>query len=72
MPTQDGHTEPDITINGRQLTFAECMTVRVAVSAFIMQIQDPKMREGLGERLAAGYEYHLTNVARAMIFLSPV
>ena len=32
-------TEPDITINGVRLTTAEAMTVRVALSAFAMDLK---------------------------------
>jgi len=62
-----GWVEPDITVNGRALTFAECMAVRVAIGSFLIGLSSDEMRRGLGEGLAAGYETHLVNVERAMM-----
>lgn len=69
MPTdkESGWTEPDITINGRTLTFAECMCVRVAVSSFRLSLSSQSMRQGIGSDLADGYDRHLVNVEHTMI-----
>lgn len=49
MRSPDGTmVEPDITINGAELTFAQSMTVRVAVSSFAIGLQDPEHVEALG------------------------
>ncbi len=62
-----GWVEPDIVINGRALTFAECMSLRVAVSNFRMSLSAPMMRAGLGERLAEGYDHHLAAIEQTML-----
>ncbi len=69
MPTdkESGMVEPDIIINGRALTFAECMSLRVAVSSFRIGLSAPSMRAGLGEGLAGGYDYHLARVEETML-----
>lgn len=36
-----GFAEPDITINGTALTFAQAMTLRVAIGQFLMGLQEP-------------------------------
>lgn len=62
-----GLVEPDIVINGRALTFAECMTVRVAVSSFRIWLSEPENREGLGEPLAGNYDHHAAAVEQTML-----
>lgn len=62
-----GLVEPDIVINGRALSFAECMAVRVAVTSFRISLTAPSMRAGLGEGLAAGYDFHLAMAEQAML-----
>lgn len=66
----DGITlsEADITINGKPLNFAQSMVVRVAVSSFLMELDDPDYRKGLGP-VADGYEARLQEV-QAMIIPS--
>lgn len=69
MPIDDdsGWVEPDILINGRALTFAECMAVRVAVSSFRITLTAFSVRQGLGEGLAKGYDHHLASVEQTML-----
>lgn len=69
MPSdvESGWVEPDIVINGRALTFAECMAVRVAVSSFRISLSAPSLREGLGTALADGYDRQLASVEQAML-----
>lgn len=62
-----GLTEPDIVINGRALTFAECMTVRVALSNFRIWLSDPESRAGIGEPLAGNYARHASTVVLTML-----
>jgi len=64
---ESGWVEPDIIVNGRALTFAECMAVRVAVSSFRMGLTSPAMRKGLGVGLADGYDHHLACVELLML-----
>lgn len=59
--------EPYITVNGRALSEAEAMSVRVAVSTTRMQMNDPEYAKGLGESLAQGYDRHLAAVEQMMI-----
>lgn len=61
-----GLVEPDILVNGRALTFAECMAVRVAIGSFRISLTAGSLRAGLGEMLADNYDYHLAVVERAM------
>jgi hypothetical protein len=63
---ETGWTEPTITINGRALTFAEAMTVRVAVSSFRMFVNEPSNRKGLGAELATNYDARLAAVESYM------
>lgn len=67
MPTdkESGMVEPDIIVNGRALAFAECMSVRVAVSSFRLSLTSQTMREGLGT-LATNYDHHLARVEASM------
>jgi len=61
-----GWTEPTITINGHELTFAQAMTVRVAISNFGLFLSDSAVRRQIGERLADGYREHIGTLERAM------
>ena len=63
---ESGWVEPDIIVNGRALTFAECMSVRVADSSMRISLAAPTLRAGLGE-LAANYDHHLANVELTMM-----
>jgi hypothetical protein len=69
MPTDDdsGWVEPDIIVNGRALSFAECMAVRVAIGNFRISLTSAAMRVGLGEGLADGYDRHLARVEQTML-----
>jgi hypothetical protein len=61
-----GWIEASVTINGRMLSFAEAVSLRVAVSAFRIQLEDPAFREGLGP-IAASYDAHLARIEQLMI-----
>ncbi|MGH9900213.1 MAG: hypothetical protein ACRD68_00045 [Pyrinomonadaceae bacterium] len=58
--------EPEIAIEGTALSVGQSMAVRVAVSSFLLELQDEEMARGLGEKLADGYRARLTEVARLM------
>jgi len=60
-----GWQEPTITINGFQLSFAEAMAVRVAVSSYRMWLSGQNRKE-IGERLADGYDHCLRAVEAHM------
>jgi hypothetical protein len=66
MASQSGWTEADITINGHMLTFAESMTVRVALTSFQMFVAEASNREALGA-VATGYQAQLRSIL-TMIF----
>jgi hypothetical protein len=55
MPEMDGMVEPEITINGASLNFAQAMTVRVALESFAMWIAElpDKERTGVMENYQA-------------------
>lgn len=40
--------EPRITVNGSPLTEAQAMTLRVALSGFLMDLEDPEFVAALG------------------------
>lgn len=60
--------EPEITINGVQLTSAQAMAVRIAVSSFDADCGDDKH----GKVMAAAYEARLNEVFRIMIGLPAI
>jgi hypothetical protein len=63
---ENGWVEADITINGTKLTFAQAMTVRVALSSFAMQLTDPTWQRDLGT-IATGYRAQL-DALHSLIF----
>jgi len=67
LDTESGWVEPDIVINGRALTFAECMTVRVAIGSFRLSLKSKGMRTGLGEPLVTNYDRHAASVEQTML-----
>jgi hypothetical protein len=66
-----GWVEPEIIVNGRALTFAEAMTVRVAVSTFRINLSDAAIRKGIGEPLATNYDTHAARVEQLMLVNQP-
>ena len=58
--------EATITINGTLLTQAQAMSLRVAVSSFRMELDDPEMMEGLGE-VGKLYDEQLIEVEQLLI-----
>lgn len=71
MPKLHGLVEADITINGQPLTFAQAMSLRVAVGSMRMSMTDPQTRAGVGEQLADNYDKHLQSVERMMLANQP-
>jgi hypothetical protein len=63
---ETGLVESDITINGTPLTFAQSMTLRVAVSGYAMLLDSPSMRAQLGA-LGDNYVVHLNAIVRLML-----
>ena len=61
-----GWTEPDITINGERLTFAQAMALRVAVTTFHIHLAAEGTPAELGEQLTAGYRARISEVEGLM------
>lgn len=53
--------EAKITIEGHELTMGQSMAIRVAVTSFLLQLQDPRFRRDLGS-IAWGYQQRLDEV----------
>jgi hypothetical protein len=64
---ETGWVEASVSINGESLSFAEAMSLRVAVSSFRMSVNDDATRRLLGENLADGYDTHLRKIELLMI-----
>jgi len=62
-----GWTEADIVINGHKLTFAESMTLRVAIGSFRIGLSDKHMREGIGEMLAHNYDKLAATIEKMLL-----
>jgi hypothetical protein len=60
------HIEPEIQINGITLTYAQAMSVRVAVTSFRWDLSDPEHRKSLG-RIGDLYDMHLAKVEELML-----
>lgn len=58
--------EPRITINGHELTEAQAMTLRVALSTFRLQLNDPDYLHDLGT-IGLSYRQHAQFVERMMV-----
>ena len=70
MPLRDpgsDTTEPDITIEGVQLSFGQSMALRVAATDFLMQMDDPETAGALGKHLTQGYRDRLSEILKLMI-----
>lgn len=61
-----GHSEPSITIEGRELSLAEAMSLRVAVGSLRISLHDPGFRAGLGP-IADAYDKHLERIEGLML-----
>ena len=55
-------SEPVITINGALLTAGQAMTVRVALSAFGLDLQDGLGNDKHGKAMTEGYQARLTEI----------
>jgi hypothetical protein len=64
-PNLQGLVEPEITINGQTLNFAQAMTVRVAIESFAMSIAAMSAREREG--IFDGYRARIDEI-REYIF----
>lgn len=65
---ETGWNEATIVVNGRELTFAESMSVRVAVGHFRMWLNNADTRAAVGVALTEGYNFHLRSVEEQMLF----
>jgi hypothetical protein len=59
--------EPEITIGGQRLTYAQAMTLRVAISRFAMEMDDAQHAAELGPQLARNYRDRAREIERAML-----
>jgi hypothetical protein len=68
MPTDPatGWKEPDITINATILTFAEAMTLRVAISNMRVWLGDPEVRRQVGRQLCDNYDANAASIERLL------
>jgi hypothetical protein len=57
--------EPIIIINGKPLTIAQAMTVRVAINNFMLELQDDDFMRNLGD-VGRLYKERLTEIAKLM------
>lgn len=60
---ETGWVEADVVINGKPLTFAESMTLRVAITSFLMQVSNQETAELLGP-ISVGYRELLIAIER--------
>lgn len=61
------YKEPNITINGRTLTEAQAMTLRVALGAFVMDMQLSGLgNDSNGKELAKAYLSNAKEIASIM------
>jgi hypothetical protein len=61
-----GLNEPTVVIEGETLTFAEAMTLRVALSSFRLSMNAVTSAHALGE-MAKHYDYHAQRVEALLI-----
>ena len=61
-------TEPHIILNGMELTDAQSMAVRVAVTSFHQEMgdKDPLGDDEIGRQMASAYRDRLTEVLKLM------
>jgi hypothetical protein len=62
---ESGWIEATVTINGHTLSFAEAMTLRVAVGGMLISLGDAEFRKHLG-LIAEGYDTHLRRIEAYM------
>jgi hypothetical protein len=60
-------TEAHVIIDGTTLTFAQVMSLRVAVSGMRAEMQDPEHAKNIGVSLADGYNQRLGEVERLLV-----
>lgn len=64
-------SEPEITINGTELSEGQAMTIRVALETFALTLTDEGLgTDGIGEALCKGYLARVDDIRR-MIFKVP-
>ena len=64
---ETGWTEASIDINHVRLSFAEAMSLRVAVTSMRLSMNENATRTMLGEELAEGYDRHLAKIEQLII-----
>jgi hypothetical protein len=61
-------TEPKISLNGRALTYAQALTLRVAVAQFAILLRNPHAlgRDKIGRKMRANYLGRIDEIALLM------
>ena len=60
--------EAQITVNGVELSSGQAMVVRVALSAFLMHLQEDGLgQDELGHELASAYRARASEVLKALL-----
>lgn len=59
--------EADVQINGEQLSYAEAMTLRVAVSHFFMSLDEGLGDDETGKAICEGYQRACRTILNKMI-----
>ncbi len=60
--------EPDIYINGKQLTISQCMTIRCAIESFSNDLKENGLgNDEHGRRMVKNYLYKISEI-RDLIF----
>ena len=68
MPEIDCWKEADVTINGKELSFSEAMTLRVAISMFGGFIDSAGLsRDSHGRAMDAAYHANITSILKKMM-----
>lgn len=62
---ETGWTEAEVIINGKPLSFAEAMTLRVAVSHFYMWLSGDEVERDMAD-LGIGYKSKLDSIEHKM------
>ena len=57
-------SEPSIVVNGMRLTEGQAMTVRVALNAFCVDLQDGLGDDEHGKRMTIAYKKRLSEIFR--------
>lgn len=63
---QTAGSEPEITVNGVALSFAQAMTMRVALQSFLFSLEEGLGEDEHGRKMSANYAAHAHAIERLM------